>query len=241
MQLAGLVISLALIITAVVIVFTSLAPMIFHKTPSGDASGSGQSSSSQGVQGAEVTLNGLTLSPDRSGPSGGGALSAHCDHRPSGRPGHGGVDQQRHRCGHCGPVWQCDQCVPGERYRLRHHHARSGRADRPVHGPVYRRWLRRQYRAQRERAGGNWTGRTERWYIRDPGSQHRGRDHRRLRRLEHPLRPGTNYEAKASTADGAVVTVLEDAGNGWCKIKYATGGGVYDEGYVMFQYLAANK
>lgn len=53
--------------------------------------------------------------------------------------------------------------------------------------------------------------------------------------------PGTNYEAKASTADGAVVTVLEDAGNGWCKIKYATGGGVYDEGYVMFQYLAANK
>ena len=62
MQLAGLVISLALIITAVVIVFTSLAPMIFHKTPSGDASGSGQSSSSQGVQGAEVTLNGLTLS-----------------------------------------------------------------------------------------------------------------------------------------------------------------------------------
>ena len=62
MQIAGLVISLALIITAVVIVFTSLAPMIFHKTPSGDASGSGQSSSSQGVQGAEVTLNGLTLS-----------------------------------------------------------------------------------------------------------------------------------------------------------------------------------
>ena len=56
-------------------------------------------------------------------------------------------------------------------------------------------------------------------------------------REQNPL----NYEAKASTADGAVVTVLEDAGNGWCKIKYATGGGVYDEGYVMFQYLAANK
>ena len=35
MQIAGLVISLALIITAVVIVFTSLAPMMFHKTPPG--------------------------------------------------------------------------------------------------------------------------------------------------------------------------------------------------------------
>lgn len=62
MQIAGLVISLALIITAVVIVFTSLAPMIFHKTPSGDASGSGQSSNSQSTQGTEVTLNSLTLS-----------------------------------------------------------------------------------------------------------------------------------------------------------------------------------
>ena len=37
MQIAGLVISLALIITAVVIVFTSLAPMIFHKTQIGRA------------------------------------------------------------------------------------------------------------------------------------------------------------------------------------------------------------
>ena len=49
--------------------------------------------------------------------------------------------------------------------------------------------------------------------------------------------PGTNYEPKASTTDGATVTVLEDAGNGWVKIKYATGGGNFDEGYVMYQYL----
>lgn len=62
MQIAGLVISLALIITAVVIVFTSLAPMIFHKTPSGDSSGSGQSSSGQSIQDPEITLNVLTLS-----------------------------------------------------------------------------------------------------------------------------------------------------------------------------------
>lgn len=51
--------------------------------------------------------------------------------------------------------------------------------------------------------------------------------------------PGTNYEPKASTTDGATVTVLEDAGNGWVKIKYATGGGNFDEGYVMYQYLKA--
>lgn len=51
--------------------------------------------------------------------------------------------------------------------------------------------------------------------------------------------PGTDYETKAGTTDGATVTVLEDAGNGWVKIKYATGGGNYDEGYVMSQYLQA--
>lgn len=51
--------------------------------------------------------------------------------------------------------------------------------------------------------------------------------------------PGTNYEAKASTTDGATVTVLEDAGNGWYKIKFALGYGKYDEGYVMGTYLAA--
>lgn len=241
MQLAGLVISLALIITAVVIVFTSLAPMIFHKTPSGDASGSGQSSSSQGVQGAEVTLNGLTLSPDRSGPSGGGALSAHCDHRPSGRPGHGGVDQQRHRCGHCGPVWQCDQCVPGERYRLRHHHRRSG-------GQTAQCMVQCTGDGSGANIAPSGSGQEET----GQGGQSAGTSGTLAPNTEAVITgasgglnirsgPGTNYEAKASTADGAVVTVLEDAGNGWCKIKYATGGGVYDEGYVMFQYLAANK
>ena len=51
--------------------------------------------------------------------------------------------------------------------------------------------------------------------------------------------PGTDYEPKASTENGATVTVLEDAGNGWVKIKYATGGGNYDEGYVMSNYLQA--
>ena len=51
--------------------------------------------------------------------------------------------------------------------------------------------------------------------------------------------PGTNYETKASTNNGATVVVLEDAGNGWAKIKYSTGGGNYEEGYVMYTYLQA--
>lgn len=51
--------------------------------------------------------------------------------------------------------------------------------------------------------------------------------------------PGTEYETKASTTDGATVTVLEDAGNGWTKIRYAIGGGNFDEGYVMTSYLQA--
>lgn len=50
--------------------------------------------------------------------------------------------------------------------------------------------------------------------------------------------PGTEYETKASTSDGATVTVLEDMGNGWYRIEYATGGGNYEEGYVMGDYLA---
>ena len=51
--------------------------------------------------------------------------------------------------------------------------------------------------------------------------------------------PGTTYEVKASTQNGAVVTVLEAAENGWYKIRYNTGGGAKEEGYVLGDYLAA--
>ena len=53
--------------------------------------------------------------------------------------------------------------------------------------------------------------------------------------------PGTEYETKASTQDGATVTVLEDAGNGWYRIEYATGGGNLEEGSVMGDYLAPSE
>ena len=51
--------------------------------------------------------------------------------------------------------------------------------------------------------------------------------------------PGTSYEVQASTQNGAVVTVLEEAGDGWYHIRYATGGGNYEEGYVLGDYLTA--
>ena len=50
--------------------------------------------------------------------------------------------------------------------------------------------------------------------------------------------PGTDYSVQASTSDGATVTVLEEAGNGWYHIRYATGGGNFEEGYVLGDYLA---
>ena len=50
--------------------------------------------------------------------------------------------------------------------------------------------------------------------------------------------PGTDYSVQASTSDGATVTVLEDMGNGWYRIEYSTGGGNFEEGYVMGDYLA---
>lgn len=51
--------------------------------------------------------------------------------------------------------------------------------------------------------------------------------------------PGTTYTVQASTANGATVTVLEASTDGWYKIRYSTGGGNYEEGYVLGTYLAA--
>ena len=58
LQVAGLVISLVLIIAAVVIVFTTLSPLLFGSTPSGSNSGGTSVSTSAG----NVTLESLTLS-----------------------------------------------------------------------------------------------------------------------------------------------------------------------------------
>ena len=57
LQVAGLVISLVLIIAAVVIVFTTLSPLLFGSTPSGSNGGTSVSTSA-----GNVTLESLTLS-----------------------------------------------------------------------------------------------------------------------------------------------------------------------------------
>ena len=49
--------------------------------------------------------------------------------------------------------------------------------------------------------------------------------------------PGTSYDVQVSTANGASVTVLADAGDGWYKIKYTLPGGKSAEGYVKHEYV----
>lgn len=241
MQIAGLVISLALIITAVVIVFTSLAPMIFHKTPSGDTSGSGQSSSSQVVQGAEVPLNVLTLSRTELSLQAGEPFQLSVTTDPadaqvavewtSSNEQIATVDQY----GNITNVYKGNDEVSvtviasaggltasctvrctgdGTGTNIDSTGVTSPEGGDTSSGAVVSGTLAPNTEAVITGASGG---------------------------LNIRSGPGTSYEAKASTTNGATVTVLEDAGDGWCKIKYATGGGVYDEGYVMFQYLAASK
>lgn len=50
--------------------------------------------------------------------------------------------------------------------------------------------------------------------------------------------PGTTYSVQASTANGATVTILEDAGSGWYKIRYNTSAGTQEEGYVSKSYVS---
>lgn len=49
--------------------------------------------------------------------------------------------------------------------------------------------------------------------------------------------PGTNYTVAGKLLQGAVVTVVSDAGNGWYKIGYTSGGVAY-EGYVSQSYIS---
>lgn len=49
--------------------------------------------------------------------------------------------------------------------------------------------------------------------------------------------PGTNYTVAGKLLLGATVTVISDAGNGWYKIGYTSGGVAY-EGYVSRNYIS---
>lgn len=241
MQIAGLVISLALIITAVVIVFTSLAPMMFHKKPSGDDSGSGQSSSSQNVQGTAVTLNSLTMSRTEVALQAGEPYQLIATTDPadaqvtvewsSSDADVAAVDQ----FGNVTNVYQGSDTVSvtitaaagGQTAQCTVQCTGDGSgANIAPSGSVQEG---DGQNGQSSGTPGILAPNTEAVITGASGG------------LNIRSGPGTDYDAKASTTNGATVTVLEDAGNSWCKIKYATGGGVYEEGYVMFQYLAAKK
>lgn len=49
--------------------------------------------------------------------------------------------------------------------------------------------------------------------------------------------PGTSYDVLVSTQNGAYVTVLEDAGDGWYKIQYTVTGGKSAVGYLKHEYV----
>ena len=242
MQIAGLVISLALIITAVVIVFTSLAPMIFHKTPSGDASGSGQSSNSQSTQGDRGHPEQPDPEPNGSGASGGGSpyqLIAATD------PADAQVTVE----------WtssDADVATVDQFGNVTNVYRGSDTVSVTITATAGGQTAQCTVQCTGDGSGANIAPSGSGQEGSGQGGQSAGTSGTLAPNTEAVITgasgglnirsgPGTSYEAKASTADGAVVTVLEDAGNGWCKIKYATGGGVYEEGYVMFQYLAAKK
>lgn len=49
--------------------------------------------------------------------------------------------------------------------------------------------------------------------------------------------PGSSYEKVASAANGAKIIILEDSGNGWCKIDYGAG----KIGYVSKDYISVGN
>ena len=52
--------------------------------------------------------------------------------------------------------------------------------------------------------------------------------------------PGRNYEMQDTALNGAVVTILEQTGDGWYKISYSGNGGVTKTGYVSKDYIKVN-
>lgn len=51
--------------------------------------------------------------------------------------------------------------------------------------------------------------------------------------------PGSSYDAIASLTNGSTVTILEDTGSGWYKVTFVGNGGRDAEGYVSKDYISA--
>ena len=236
LQVAGLVISLVLIIAAVVIVFTTLSPLLFGNPPSGSQGGSGQVSTSTPAE--NVTLEGLTLSRTELSLQAGEPYQLSAAPTPadaqvtvewsSSNEDIATVDEFGNilnvykgsdevsvtiTASAGGQTASCTVLCTGDG---------TGTNITPDGGDDTQGGAG----TQTTPSGGSLAPDTDAVITGATGG------------LNIRSGPGTEYTVQASTQDGATVTVLEDMGNGWYHIRYSTGGGNMEEGYVMGDYLA---
>ena len=233
LQVAGLVISLVLIIAAVVIVFTTLSPLLFGGTPSGSNSGGASVSTSTG----NVTLESLTLSrtdEDQVALQAGESFQLTVTTVPedaqvtvewtSSNENIATVDEY----GNITNVYKGSDQVPVTITAAAGGQTASCAILCTGDGTGENIDTSGDTTGSGTTTSGNTLAPNTDAVITGVGSGG----------LNIRSGPGTDYSVQASTSDGATVTVLEEAENGWYHIRYATGGGNFEEGYVLGDYLA---
>lgn len=229
LQVAGLVISLVLIIAAVVIVFTTLSPLLFGSTPSGSNGGASVSASA-----GNVTLESLTLSRTEDIPLQAGetfqlsAAPTPADAQvtvewSSSNENIATVDEY----GNITNVYKGSDQVPVTIT------ASAGGQTASCTVLCTGDGTGENIDTSGDAAGGTAASGSTLAPNTDAVITGVGGGGLNIR-----SGPGTDYSVLASTSDGATVTVLGAAENGWYHIRYATGGGNFEEGYVLGEYLA---
>lgn len=229
LQVVGLVISLVLIIAAIVIVFTTLSPLLFGNTPSGG--GTSQSTGTSTPAG-DVTLESLTLSRTEVSLQAGELFQLSATPVPA--------DAQ------VTVEWTSsnpDIATVDEFGNITNVYRGSDEVSVTITASAGGQTASCTVRCTGDGTGENITpsgGETQ-----PSGTSLAPNTEAVITGATGGLNirsgPGTEYTTKASTSDGATVTVLEDMGNGWYRIEYSTGGGNYEEGYVMGDYLAPSN
>ena len=230
LQVAGLIISLVLIIAAVVIVFTTLSPLLFGSTPSGSNSGGTSVSTST----SNVTLESLTLSRTEDIPlQAGETFQLSAAPTPanaqvtvewtSSNENIATVDEY----GNITNVYKGSDEVAVTITASAGGQTASCTVLCTGDGTGENIDTSGDTTGSGTTTSGNTLAPNTDAVITGVGSGG----------LNIRSGPGTEYERLASTQDGATVTVLEAAENGWYHIRFATGGGDYQEGYVLGEYL----
>ena len=236
LQVGGLVLSLVLIIAAVVIVFTTLSPLLFGSNPSG---GSHSQSSGGSTPVNETTIQALTLSRTEASLQAGEPYRLIATPTPedaqvtvtwtSSNENIATVDE----FGNVTNVYKgSDQAVVtitasagGQTATCTVTCAGDGTGENIPSG------------GETEPSGGETTPSTGGTLAPNTEAVITGA----TGGLNIRSGPGTNYSVQASTTNGATVRIIEAAENGWYHIEYATGGGNYEEGYVLGDYLAPSN